>query len=100
MVEEFGVAGEWASLGSPDLIEFGHAGQRVLVHGVLVVELVLHQVGHLAELGQESAEQTHLVHGPDIGSHIATLVEDLEEGGLVVRVGLEGSIDQRHLLTE
>ena len=82
------------------MVEFGHAGQRVLVYGVLVVELVLHQVGHLAELGQESAEQTHLVHGPDIGSHIATLVEDLEEGGLVVRIGLEGSIDQRHLLTE
>ena len=65
-----------------------------------MVELVLHQVGHLAELGQESAEEAYLVHGPDIGSHIATLVEDLEEGGLVVRVGLEGSIDQRHLLTE
>ena len=75
---------------SPNYPELGRSG----------VELVLHQVGHLAELGQESAEQSHLVHGPDIGSHIATLVEDLEEGCLVVRIGLEGSIDQRHLLTE
>ena len=65
-----------------------------------MVELVLHQVGHLTKLGQESAEEAYLVHGADVGRDIAAVVEDLQEGGLVVRVGLEGPIHQRHLLTE
>ena len=100
LVEHVRVAGEGAGFGTPDLIELGDASQRVLIDGVLMIELVLDEVGHLVELGQESTEQTHLVHGPDIGSHIATLVEDLQEGGLVVGIGLEGAIDERNLLPE
>jgi hypothetical protein len=98
--QQVGVAREGPGLGPPDLVQLGHAGQRVFVDRILVIELVLDEVGHLVELGQESAEQPHLVHGPHRGGHVPTLVEDLQEGRLVVGVGLEAPVHQRDLLPQ
>lgn len=70
----------------------------MLVHGVLVVELVLDEVGEAAELGDELAEAPDLVHGADVGCDVAALVEDFEEDDVVVAVGEEAAVEERDLL--
>ena len=62
MLEQGRVSAEGRLAGLPDAVQLLEANQRVLVGGVLVIKLVLHQAGEPAELGNVFAEQIHLVH--------------------------------------
>ena len=79
LLEQRGVGGVGRVFGLPDAVQLLEAHQRVLVGGVLVIELMLHQAGELAELGQVFAQQVHLVHGAQDGRDAAALVEDGQE---------------------
>ena len=57
LLEQRGIGGCRGGFGLPDAVQLLEAHQGVLVGGVLVVELVLHQAGELAELGQVFAQQ-------------------------------------------
>ena len=76
------------------------AHQGVLVGGVLVVELVLHQAGELAELGEVLAEQIHLVHRAQDGRDAAALVEDGQEAFPHVLVGQERAVHQAQVVAD
>ena len=95
LLEEGGVGGVGRRFGLPDAVQLLEAHQRVLVGGVLVVELVLHQAGELAELREVLAEQIHLVHGAQDGRDAAALVEDGQEAFPHVLVRQERAVHQR-----
>ena len=72
----------------------------MLVGGVLVVELVLHQAGELAELGEVFAEQIHLVHGAQDRRDAAALVEDGQEAVPHVLVRQERAVHQAQVVAD
>ena len=63
-------------LGLPDPVQLLQANQRVFVGGVLMVKLVLHQAGELAEFGNVFAEQIHLMHRAQDGRNFAAPFEN------------------------
>ena len=94
LLEQRGVGGVGRRFGLPDAVQLLEAHQRVLVGGVLVVELVLHQAGELAELGEVFAEQISLVHRAQDRRDAAALVEDGQEAFPHVLVGQERAVHQ------
>src|SRR5208282_5157859 len=94
LLEERSVGGVGEVFGLPDAVELLDAHQRVLVGGVLVVELVLDQAGELAELGEVFAEQIHLVHSAENRRDAPALVEDGQEAVPHVLVRQEGAVHQ------
>ena len=87
-------------LGLPDLVELLEADQRVFVGGVLMVKLVLHQAGELAEFGNVFAEQIHLVHGAQNRRHLAAPFEDGQERFAHVLVVQKIAVHQRKLVAD
>ena len=78
-----------------ELVEPVDGAQRVLVGGVAVEELVLHEAVERAELRQVAAEEADAVHLAQHAGHIALARED---GGEAFARGLavaEGLVDQR-----
>ena len=94
LLEERSVGGVGRGFGLPDAVQLLDAHQRVLVGGVLVVELVLHQAGELAELGQVLAQQIHFVHGAQDRRDAPALVEDGQEAVPHVLVRQERAVHQ------
>ena len=66
----------------------------MFVGGVLVIKLVLHQAGELAEFGQVLAQQIDLVHGAQDGRDVAALAQNLAKRFVDVRVLEKKSIHQ------
>ena len=63
----------------PNAVQLLQTNQGVLIGGVLMIKLVLHQAGKLAELGKIFAKQVHFVHRAENRRDIATLVQDLQK---------------------
>ena len=77
--ENFRVIAVRRFLRLPNPVELFETNQGVLVGGVLVIKLVLHQAGQFAELRQVFAEQPDVVHRAQNGRHIAALIEDFQK---------------------
>ena len=80
-----------------DSVEFFDADEGVFVGGVLVVEFVLDEAGKLSKLGYVFAEESDLVHGPEDGGDVSSLVQDFEERGADMFVANEAFIDEREV---
>jgi hypothetical protein len=86
--------------GFPDAVELLEADQRVLVGGVLMVKLVLHEAGELAEFGNVFAEEVHLVHGAQNGRHLAAPFENGQKRLAHVLVVQKLAVHQRELVAD
>ena len=87
-------------LGFPDAVHLFEADQRVLVGGVLMIKLVLHQAGQPAELGEVFAQQADLVHRAQDRGDVAALVEDFQERFAHMRVVLKLAVGQGKLVAD
>ena len=84
----------FGSVGVDERVEFFDADQGVLVGGVAMEKLVLHEAGELPELRDVAAEKIDLVHRAQDAADLALARADREEGfarGLGI---LEGAIDE------
>ena len=63
LLQEGAVLGKGRLGGVDDFVEHFDADEGVFVGGVTMEELVLHQAGQGAELGEEAAEEAEFVHG-------------------------------------
>ena len=71
----------------PQPVEFFEAHQRVLVHGVLMIKLVLHKAREPAKLRQEFAQQIQLVHAAQNAADRAGVIENLKKDNRVITGG-------------
>ena len=64
------------AVGGTDLFGLTHREQAVLVHGVLVVGVELHEAADRPERRDEPLQQAHLVHGSQRGGYPPRPCED------------------------
>ncbi len=76
-----------------DFIEHLDADQRVLVGGVAMEELVLHEAGEGPELGEETAQETEFVHVAQCPGDLALAREDRQKGFAHGRLVDEAAVD-------
>ena len=100
LLEHLGVLAVRRGLRLPDTVELFEADQHVLVGGVDVKELVLHQAREPAKLRDVLAEKIHLVHRPDDRRHAAAMVENLKERLPHMRVLEELPVHERERLAD
>jgi hypothetical protein len=74
--------------------------QDVLVHGVDVKQVVLHLANDMAKHPEVAPKHRGLVHQPHRMGDALRLLQDLQKGGAVHRVGPEGGIHHRARVVE
>ena len=94
------VLAEGRRLGVPHLVQLLQADQGVFVRRVLVIELVLHQAGQAAELGQEFSQQADFVHHAQRRRDVAALVQDFQKRFPHMRVAQKDVVHQPQVLPE
>ena len=71
LLQEGAVFGKGRLGGVDDFVERFDADEGVFVGGVTMEELMLHQAGEGAELGEEAAEEAEFVHGAQGGADLS-----------------------------
>ena len=82
----------------PNFIQLLQANQRMLIGGVLMIKLVLHQTGQPAEFGKVFAEQVDLVHRPQNPRHLAPMFQYRQERLTHVLIHQKIPVHQRKLI--
>ncbi|MCD6052262.1 MAG: hypothetical protein K0Q55_3680 [Verrucomicrobia bacterium] len=98
--EHLGVAVQRWRLGAPNLIQLLQAHERVLIGGVLMIELVLDEAGETAEFRDVFPEEIDVVHHAQDARHVTALANDLEECLVNVDVIQKVAVHQRELLAD
>src|SRR5882672_12907727 len=98
VLENFLVTGMWRLGRVQNAVEMLDDLQRVLVGGIAVEKLVLHQTGESAKFGNEFAKKLDLVHGPQHPRDLSFSLQDRQKRVACLRRNLEGAVHQFQVL--
>src|ERR1700756_1694820 len=79
LLEQFTIMNQLRIVGRRQGVEFVNAHERVLVGGISMQKLVLHEARELAEFGNVPAKKIHSMHHPKDAPHSAFLGQDRSE---------------------